>query len=100
MAIRPFGHFENFRAPRHAGATIALMSGAYHQLLDAAIQHLQELKARGVQFVPVAPETLAELKRSRRLAPVRSRTTQPVPAPRAAPLVSRPAPITAKTAQS
>jgi uracil-DNA glycosylase len=75
------------------------MSGAYDQLLDAAIQHLQELKGRGVQFVPVAPETLAVLNQSRRLAPVRSRTTQPVPAPRPAPLVSRPAPITAKTAQ-
>ena len=35
------------------------MLGAYCQLLDAAIQHLQELKARGVQFVPVGPETLA-----------------------------------------
>jgi DNA polymerase len=78
---------------------MASMPDPYHQLLDAAIQHLQELKARGVQFVPVAPETLVELKQSRRLAPVRSRTTQPVPAPRAAPLVSRSAPITAKTAQ-
>jgi uracil-DNA glycosylase family 4 len=78
---------------------MASMPDAYHQLLDAAIQHLQELKACGVQFVPVAPETLAALNQSRRLAPVRSRTTQPVLAPRPAPLGSRPAPITAKTAQ-
>ena len=28
-------------------ASMVLMSGAYHQLLDAAILHLQELKARG-----------------------------------------------------
>ena len=57
---------------------MALMSGAYHQLLDAAIQHLQELKARGVQFVPVAPETLAALNQPRRPAPARSHTTPPV----------------------
>ena len=75
------------------------MSGAYEQLLDAAIQHLQELKGRGVQFVPVAPETLAGLNQSRKVAPVRSRMTQPVPAPRPAPLVSRPEPVTTKTAQ-
>jgi uracil-DNA glycosylase len=78
---------------------MASMSGAYDQLLDAAIQHLQELKARGVQFVPVAPETLAALNQSRRLAPVQSRTTQPVSAPRPAPLVSRLEPVTTKTAQ-
>src|SRR3974390_1333015 len=38
------------------------MSDAYHQLLDATIQHLSELKARGVRFVPVSSETMARLK--------------------------------------
>src|SRR6266404_885354 len=38
------------------------MSDAYYQLLDATIQHLTELKARGVRFVPVSPETLAGLR--------------------------------------
>src|SRR5258708_16433197 len=38
------------------------MSVAYYQLLDATIQHLSELKARGVRFVPVSPETLAGLR--------------------------------------
>src|SRR4051794_10569281 len=38
-----------------------LMSDAYNELLDAAIQHLQELKGQGVRFVPVAPESLAAL---------------------------------------
>ena len=44
------------------------MSGAYQQLLDAAIQHLQGLKERGVQFVPVSSETLAALNQPLRVA--------------------------------
>jgi uracil-DNA glycosylase len=63
------------------------MSGAYHQLLDAAIQHLQELKAHGVRFVPVAPETLAALNQPPRMAPAQRLPTPPVPPPRA---VARP----------
>jgi len=37
------------------------MPGDYDQLLDATIQHLEELKGRGVRHVAVAPETLAAL---------------------------------------
>ncbi|MGB7767916.1 MAG: uracil-DNA glycosylase [Verrucomicrobiia bacterium] len=37
------------------------MSSAYHQLLDATIQHLEGLKTRGVRHVAVAPETLRAL---------------------------------------
>lgn len=37
------------------------MSDDYRQLLDATIQHLEELKSRGVRHVPVAPETLRAL---------------------------------------
>ena len=37
------------------------MSDNYRQLLDAAIQHVEELKARGVRHVAVAPETLRAL---------------------------------------
>ena len=66
---------------------MVLMSGAYHQLLDAAIQHLQELKARGVQFVPVSPEALAALTRKQRTAPAQSIAAPPAPPPRP---VSRP----------
>jgi len=40
---------------------MVLMSTAYHQLLDGIIQHLEELKERGVEFVPVSTETLAGL---------------------------------------
>lgn len=41
------------------------MSDAYTQLLDAAIRHSEELQGRGVRFVPVSRETLAELARPR-----------------------------------
>ena len=37
------------------------MSSPYHQLLDATIQHLEGLKARGVRHVAVASETLRAL---------------------------------------
>ena len=73
------------------------MSGAYHQLLDAAIQHLQELKARGVHFVPAAPETLAALNQPRRPAPARIHAPTPGPAPQPAP-ASKPAPTIARLA--
>src|ERR1035437_1835643 len=37
------------------------MSLAYNQLLDATIQHLEDLKSRGVRHVAIAPETLRAL---------------------------------------
>jgi uracil-DNA glycosylase len=37
------------------------MSDAYGQLLDATIQHLEDLKSRGVRHVAVTPETLRAL---------------------------------------
>ena len=37
------------------------MSADYHQLLDATIQHLESLKARGVRNIVVASETLRAL---------------------------------------
>ena len=37
------------------------MSADYHQLLDATIQHLETLKARGVRHLAIAPETLRAL---------------------------------------
>jgi DNA polymerase len=37
------------------------MSDAYDQLLDATIQHLEDLKSRGVRHVAVSPETLHAL---------------------------------------
>jgi uracil-DNA glycosylase len=71
------------------------MSGAYHQLLDAAVQHLQELKARGVHFVPVSPETLVGLTQKPRLALAQSPPVPPAPASRLATRPSaNPAPVT------
>src|ERR1017187_10537903 len=39
------------------------MPDAYNQLLDATIQHLEDLKSRGVRHVAVSPETLSALAR-------------------------------------
>jgi DNA polymerase len=39
------------------------MPGAYHQLLDATIGHLESLKQRGVRYVDVSPESLSRLAR-------------------------------------
>jgi uracil-DNA glycosylase family 4 len=76
---------------------MAVMSSAYDQLLDAAILHLQELKARGVRFVPVSPETLAALSQPRPAAPARSSTPPRPPAPLSAPRpAAKPAPVRSK----
>jgi uracil-DNA glycosylase len=40
------------------------MSAVYQQLLDGAIQHLHDLKARGTRFVAVSPDLLASLDQS------------------------------------
>jgi DNA polymerase len=79
------------------------MSDAYHELLDAAIQQLQELKSEGVRFVPVSTEALAALNAGPR--PVMKRTVstpavqpapKPAPLPPAAskPVETKPAPTT------
>src|SRR6185503_11346313 len=72
---------------------------AYDALLEATIQHLESLKARGTRFVEISPQTLAELGRVRTgtaegavvaTKPSAARTFQqlqevPVPANRPAP---------------
>ncbi len=75
------------------------MSVAYHQLLDGAIQHLHELKARGVAFVSLSPEALAALRQPWPSLPTANTPAAPAPAPRplATPPVT-PAPITPKPA--
>jgi len=40
---------------------MAPMAGAYEQLLDATIRHLEDLQSRGVRHVAVSPETLRAL---------------------------------------
>ena len=44
-----------------APAILAPMSAPFYQLLDAAIEHLQSLRARGIRFVPLEVETLRAL---------------------------------------
>jgi uracil-DNA glycosylase family 4 len=69
------------------------MSDAFDQLLDAAIQHLQELKTQGVRYVSVSPEQIAALSApARPAAPTRTATSGPALAPASKPVpASRPA---------
>jgi DNA polymerase len=57
------------------------MSNDYHQLLDATIQHLEDLKSRGVHFVAVSPQTIAALNKPAGAAPLRRALASPAPAP-------------------
>jgi uracil-DNA glycosylase len=88
-----------FRAPVCLQFRIGRMSAPYEQLLDAAIEHLRDLKARGTRFVVVAPETVAALRPAiaNPAAPARpDSNSRPRassgPAPAAAPIASAPRP--------
>jgi uracil-DNA glycosylase family 4 len=87
------------RALLIADATISPMSDPYEQLLDAAIQHLEQLKTQGVRFVSVAPEVLTSLNKTPRpvltnkpAAPALSSRPAPAPVPIPA---TRPKPVPA-----
>ncbi len=58
------------------------MSAVYDQLLDAAIQHLEDLKSRGVRNVVIAPETLCALAQP----PQKISTPVSIPVPKPAAL--------------
>jgi len=60
-----------------------LMTDVYHELLDAAIHQLQELKAQGVRFVPLSPEGVSALNETPR--PVVRKSSPVAPAVQAAP---------------
>ena len=62
------------------------MPGAYHQLLDATIGHLESLKQRGVRYVDASPESLSRLAR-----PVAQKTAA-APLGQAAPTIIAPRP--------
>ena len=73
------------------------MSDSYDLLLEAAIQHLRELDARGVRYVSVSPEALADLSKLRQSRP--SRISPPPPVAALGPVdtrVARTAPVIAK----
>ena len=79
------------------------MSDDYTQLLDATIQHLQEMKERGVRFVTVSPENISALSNPppKSAPPTRApvRPVEAAPAPPPAKLVVEPSP-TPKVAES
>jgi uracil-DNA glycosylase family 4 len=66
------------------------MSAGYHELLEATIRHLEELKSRGVRHIPVASETLRALAQpaARMAAPI----SRPAPVLKAAPVPLKLAP--------
>ncbi len=80
------------------------MVDLYQELLEATIQHIEGLKARGVRFVDVRPETLKTLQQPVVMPSPRpsATTTQRKVVPTGAPPVSapkqptRPAPTTAR----
>ncbi len=55
------------------------MSDAYGQLLDATIQHLEDLKSRGVRNVAVAPETFRALTQPQHKISTQISTPMPKP---------------------
>src|SRR2546423_11734262 len=48
------------------------MPDAYHELLEATIHHLEDLKGRGVRFVSVSPGALKGPGQSPRLIPAKN----------------------------
>ena len=70
------------------------MSDAYGQILDATIQHLEDLKSRGVRHVAVAPETLHALAQPvpRTALPPELRSTRREEAQTFQPAIATPAP--------
>jgi DNA polymerase len=64
------------------------MSDDYRQLLDATIQHLESMKARGARHVTVAPETLRALARPPAKLPIANFQSPISNRPAAAPAVA------------
>jgi len=55
------------------------VNDAYQQLLEATIQHLEDLKAHGTRFVSVTPELVSQLAAARK-APLRQASIPAAPA--------------------
>ena len=70
------------------------MPDAYRQLLDAAIEHLQELQSKGVRSVSVSPEALAALEANPR-KPLPQKPAALPATPRLQPIAA-PTPVTPK----
>jgi DNA polymerase len=92
LAFGPSNEIQIFRAPGVSGVTMELMSDDYEQLLEATIQHLEGLKARGTRFVSVSPEALAKLKQiPKSQRPVAAKSQKPTPVPVPPPVEKSPA---------
>jgi uracil-DNA glycosylase family 4 len=65
-------------------AKICAMSDNFQQLLDAAIVHLEDLKSRGVRFVPVSAEAITALNQSPRIIAPKKNSAPEISAPRSA----------------
>lgn len=82
------------------------MSAEYDQLLDATLQHLEGMKARGTRHVAVSPETLRALAQPapRFVAPQptvpQPARSAPAPMPRSTPVTPPPAAVLAPVTQS
>lgn len=74
---------------------IIMMSDDYNQLLDSTIAHLESLKAQGVRFLAVSPETLNALSSAPRSATPRMTAPAPEPRPQHARPVAPPKPANA-----
>jgi uracil-DNA glycosylase len=61
------------------------MSSIYNQLLDATIQHLEDLKSRGVRHVAVSSQTLREFSQPQKAVSTIAAKKNPVPAPTPSP---------------
>ena len=79
------------------------MPDAYHELLDATIQHLEQLKRQGNRLVTLEPASLQKLSQPVVPKPRPARTvtsqippSQPAPEPRAPSVVATPAPRATK----
>jgi len=57
------------------------MTDAYAQLLDAAIRHLESLKASGKRFVAVSPQVLSDLEQPARRILAKTATPPPLEIP-------------------
>jgi DNA polymerase len=66
------------------------MSDVYHELLDATIHHLQELKTQGVRFIPMSAEGMAALNQSPRVVPKNISAPRPVAPPAPKPIIAPP----------
>lgn len=81
------------------GAKISAVSEPHEQLLEAAIQHLHDLRERGVRHVAVSAETLAELGRSR-VGATRTPVAVVAPPPSTPPPPRQPAPPASEIAKA